>query len=367
MTKYIIQRVIWIFIILFTTLTITFVLLKLAPEYPPTKNDEKDTWLEKQVSDGFYTSVYYDATNPEHQQIIADIRVDLQDKIDKTIFIVSPVSGNDIIKVFYRVPIAQQYFRWLSNVITEWNWGTSTRVRTNASAFSVIAEKMPLTLSLNVAVLLFYLPFGFLFGILAALKKNTIVDNIMQIVVMMFLSVPGLVFILVLIIVFSYQLNNLLPPQFPLLELETDAEIAKGYIIPMIAGGLPAIAGLTRLLRAELSEVLTSEYVLLAKTKGLSHRQAVLRHAIRNSLVPMVPVIIGSFAGLLGGSFILESVYAIPGVGRVTLQALAQNQYDYNVIMASSAFYGIIGLFTVLIVDLSYGLIDPQIRMGAKK
>jgi ABC-type dipeptide/oligopeptide/nickel transport system permease component len=162
-------------------------------------------------------------------------------------------------------------------------------------------------------------------------------------------------------------MNNFLPSPFPLVGVESFKEIAKGFVIPVLAMGLPSIAGLTRLLRAELSEVLTSEFVLLAKTKGLSHTQAVLRHAIRNSLVPMVPIIIGSFAGLLGGSFIMESVYAIPGVGRITLQALSFQNYDYNVIMSSSAFYGIIGLVTVLIVDLSYGLIDPQIRMGARK
>jgi oligopeptide transport system permease protein len=84
-------------------------------------------------------------------------------------------------------------------------------------------------------------------------------------------------------------------------------------------------------------------------------------------MVPMIPIIIGSFAGLLSGSFILEQVYSIPGVGRVTLQALAAGNYDYNVIMVSSAFYGVIGLIAVLIVDLSYGIIDPRIRMGAKK
>jgi oligopeptide transport system permease protein len=81
----------------------------------------------------------------------------------------------------------------------------------------------------------------------------------------------------------------------------------------------------------------------------------------------MIPIIIGSFAGLLSGSFILEQVYSIPGVGRVTLQALAAGNYDYNVLMVSSAFYGVIGLVAVLIVDLSYGIIDPRIRMGAKK
>lgn len=366
MTKYIIQRVIWIFIILFTTLTITFTLLKLAPEYPPTKNEEKDTWLEKQVTDGFYTSVYYDINDPEDRAEVDLIRT-TNPNINRTVFIVAPVRDSNVIKVFYRVPIIVQYFRWLDNVITDWNWGTSTKIRVNVPAFTIIAERMPITLYLNLASLFFYMPFGFFFGILAALKKDTIVDNIMQILIMVFLSVPALVFILVLVIVFSYQMDNFLPSLFPLVGIESFWKIAEGFVIPVLAVGLPSIAGLTRILRAELSEVLTSEFVLLAKTKGLSHTQAVLRHAIRNSLVPMVPIIIGSFAGLLGGSFILESVYAIPGVGRITLQALAAGNYDYNVIMASSAFYGVIGLSTVLIVDLSYGIIDPQIRMGARK
>ncbi|AUD63563.1 hypothetical protein BK010_08660 [Tenericutes bacterium MO-XQ] len=366
MTKYIIQRVLWIFVILFTTLTITFVLLKLAPEYPPTKNEEKDTWLEKQVSDGYYTVEYYDKNDQDEVAEFNRIR-STNPEINETVFTVEPVNDSNVLKIFYRVPIPQQYLSWLNNVVGEWDWGTSTKVRVNYPAFKIIAERMPITFYLNLATLIFYLPFGFTFGIIAALKKDTIVDNIMQIVVMLFLSVPSLVFSLLLIILLSYQTGGLLPSRFPLIALQGFWEIAEGFVIPVIAGGLPAIAGLTRLLRAELSEVLTSEFVLLAKTKGLSHTQAVLRHAIRNSLVPMVPIIISSFAALLGGSFILERVYGIPGVGRVTLQALASGNYDYNVIMASSAFYGIIGLTTVLIVDLTYGIIDPQIRMGAKK
>lgn len=366
MTKYIIQRVIWIFIILFTTLTITFMLLKYAPEYPPTKNEDKDTWLEKQVSDGYYTSEYYDKNDPEQVAIVNSIRAN-NSGINKTVFIVEPIRDSNVLKVFFREPILKQYSQWLVNVVTEWDWGTSTKVRVNYPAFKIIAERIPITFYLNVATLVFYLPFGFAFGIIAALKKDTIVDNIMQVVIMMFLSVPSLVFILLLIILFSYQMDGFLPSRFPLVALQSFWEIAKGFAIPVIAAGLPSIAGLTRLLRAELSEVLTSEFVLLAKTKGLSHTQAVLRHAIRNSLVPMVPIIISSFAALLGGSFIMERVYGIPGVGRVTLQALASGNYDYNVLMASSAFYSVIGLVTVLIVDLSYGIIDPQIRMGAKK
>ena len=366
MTKYIIQRVIWIFIILFTVLTITFTLLKLAPEYPPSKNDEKDTWLERQVYDGYYTSEYYDINNADDMAKVDEIRT-TNTHINKTVFIVNPVRDSNVIKVFYRVPIPTQYFRWLKNIVTEWNWGTSTKIRVNIPAFQIISSRMPLTLKLNLAALAFYLPFGFGFGIIAALNKDSFVDNLMQIAVMVFLSVPSLIFILILIIVFSYGMDGFLPSLFPLVGVESGWTITKGYIIPVLALGMPAIAFLTRILRAELSEVLTSEFVLLARTKGLSRTQAVLRHAIRNSLVPMVPIVIGSFAGLLAGSFIMESVYAVPGVGRITLVALTQGNYDYNVIMTSTAFYGVIGLFSVLVVDLTYGIIDPQIRMGSRK
>ena len=365
MRRYIIQRVIWIFIILFTTLTITYVLLKLAPEYPPSKNEEKDTWLEKQVEDGYYTSRYLDMHNPDDMAYLEEVK--LRSDFNKKVFIVNPIGNvSTTYKVFYRIPIAVQYFRWVENVLTKWNWGTSTKIAVNRPAFSVISQRIPLTMTLNLVGLVFYLPFGFAFGIIAALRKDKFIDNIMQIFIMVFLSIPSLVLLLALIIIFAYQLNWL-PSLFPLIGIESKGQIAKGFIIPIIAMSLPSIAGLTRLLRAELSEVLTSEFVMLAKTKGLTHRQSVLRHAIRNSLVPMVPVIIGTFAALLSGSFIMESVYAIPGVGRITLRALQTSNYDYNVLMASNAFYGVIGLFAVLIVDLSYGLVDPQIRMGAKK
>ena len=365
MLNYVIQRIIWIFVILFATLTITFVLLKIAPEYPPTKVDDKDLWLEKQVNLGYYTVERLDATNPDdvahYEYVMSNNK-----NIDKTIFGVKPINNNRVLKIFYRVPISTQYFKWLGNVFTKWDWGDSTKIRTNTPAFEILVERMPWTLSLNLYTLLFYMPIGFLFGIIAALKKNTWVDNFMQVTIMIFLSIPGLVFILILMASFGYKWN-ILPATFPTIGIDPPGRIALGYIIPILALGLPAIAGLTRMLRAELSEVLTSEYVLLAKTKGLSHQQAVVRHAIRNSLVPMVPIVIGSFASLLGGSIIVELVYMFPGVGRITLQAMAVGNYDYNVIMVSSAFYGVIGLFTTLIVDLSYGIIDPQIRMGGKK
>lgn len=399
MRNYIIQRIIWIFIILISSLTITFVLLKSAPEYPPAKQEDKDVWLERQVAVGYYERDIYPNTEEGAAEVSAVVASRI-DELDETLFVVNPINDSTIIKVFYRVPIMEQYLIWVLNVLPHnedivcnslniedvdhpcfeqeiddvvgeefvfTDWGTSTTIRANYPAFLLIVDRIPITLSLNLLILVFYIPFGFLFGILAALKKDTIVDNLMQIFIMFFLSLPALVFILLLIILFSYSMDGALPSLFPVIGREDNWDIAKGYIIPVIAAGLPAVAGFTRMLRAELSEVLTSEFVLLAKTKGLSHQQAVLRHAIRNSLVPMIPIIIGSFAGLLSGSFILERVYAIPGVGTITLKALTKSAYDYNVLMASSAFYGVIALISVLIVDLSYGVIDPQIRMGGKR
>lgn len=366
MRNYIIQRVVWIFVILVTTLTITFTLFKLAPASPPEQPEMKDVWLEKQVYDGYYTKETYSRSSVADLNAVEEIKK-TNDDFNETIFIVNPINDSDVIKVFYRVPIPQQYLTWVTKVVTQWDWGTSTKIAANEPAFEIIVEKMPITLYLNLATLAFYIPFGFIFGTLAALNKDSWIDNVLQIVVMLFLSLPSLVFSLLLIIVFSYKMDGFLPSLFPLIARSNFWQMARGFVIPVVAAGLPAIASFTRMLRAELTEVLTSEFVLLAKTKGLSYRQAVVRHAIRNSLVPMVPVIIVSFAFLLSGSFILETVYAIPGVGRVTLQALAINNYDYNVLMVSSAFYGSITLTSTLIVDLSYGLIDPRIRMGAKK
>ena len=124
------------------------------------------------------------------------------------------------------------------------------------------------------------------------------------------------------------------------------------------------IAGLTRYTRAELAEVLTSEFMLLARTKGLTRRQATLRHALRNSMVPIFPMILGEFIGILGGSLIIESIFSIPGIGALYVQSI--NSLDYNFFMAISAFYTSIGLVAGIIIDLSYGFIDPRIRMGVK-
>lgn len=356
MTRYIIIRTIWIFIIISIILTLNFTLLKLAPEYPPTTKEEKTIYYSRQVSDGYMTERL-----EENPLMISSIRRN-EIVITRNAYYKEEVGRY---RIYEPISVAKQYFSWVRNIITEWNWGYSTRVQVNVPVFDVLKDRMVVTLKLNLIALFFYIPIGFALGILAALKKNSITDNVISLGVMIFISIPSFVTMTLLLMLFGYTLEWL-PTQFPSADLVGAIQFT-GLILPVLGLSFGSIAGLTRVTRAELTEVLTSEFLLLARTKGLTRTQAVIRHAMRNSMVPLVPGIIGSFVSLLSGSVIIEMIYGVPGTGRVYIRAMTRNSYDYNLILGTTAFYTIIGLFAVLLVDLSYGIVDPRIRMGARK
>jgi oligopeptide transport system permease protein len=340
-------------------LTLNFTLLKLAPEFPPTEKLQQQIYYARQVNDGYMT----EEVNRDADFILGVISGEIM-PCDKCQFIVA--DDNSYVRVYEPVPIAKQYLSWVRNVAFDWNWGYSTRVSVNTPVFEILAVRIPVTMKLNLIALFFYIPIGFGLGIVAALRKNTWLDNLISFGVMIFISVPSFVVMTLLLLVFGYMLEWV-PTQYPASDI-TDFWIQfRGLILPVMGLSFGSIAGLTRLTRAELTEVLTSEFLLLARTKGLTKRQAVIRHAMRNSMVPLVPSIIGSFVGLLSGSIIIEMIYSVPGVGRVFLRAMTRGSYDYNLILASTAFYTTIGLFAVLLVDLSYGIVDPRIRMGARR
>ena len=128
---------------------------------------------------------------------------------------------------------------------------------------------------------------------------------------------------------------------------------------------IDTIAGYARYTRAELTEVLTSEYLLLARTKGLTRAQTTVRHALRNAMVPIFPSIIAEVIYVLSGSIIIENIFVVPGVGSLYINSITA--LDYNFFLLLSAFYTLIGLTAGIVVDISYGIIDPRIRMGSKK
>jgi oligopeptide transport system permease protein len=273
------------------------------------------------------------------------------------------VDTNGISHYWYKRPIIDLYFNWIKNIVTKWDWGRSTQIKLNASAMSIILQRLPVSMYLNIISVIISVPLGILLGIWAGLKKNTWIDHTISTLVMIFISIPSFVVITFLIWIFSYQLGWL-PTQWPSAIMPNDIKVL-GYIIPVVSLSFGSVCGYTRFVRAELCEVMSSEYLLLARTKGLTKNQAIVRHALRNAFVPILPSILAEFIGILGGSMILESIYGIPGIGFLYITAL--NMKDYSVLMVDMAVFTMISLMAGIVLDLSYGFIDPRIRMGAKK
>lgn len=264
----------------------------------------------------------------------------------------------------YNKPYMVQFGIFLKNVLTDWDWGISDKLYFGQDVSEIFMTKLPATVVINFYSIILSIPIGIAFGIFAALKKNTWIDYTISTLTMVVISVPNFVYAFIIQYLLSYKLG-----WFPfLLKPGTD-----WFSPAMFWSMLPAvfslsfgvIGGFTRTTRAELTEVLTSEFMLLARTKGLTKSQATVRHAMKNCMVVVVPAIFGEFIGILGGSLIIEKIFAIPGVGGLALNAI--NARDYPIFIMVTCFYTIIGLAASLVVDISYGFIDPRIRMGSKK
>lgn len=266
----------------------------------------------------------------------------------------------------YGKPISVQYALFLKNVITKWDWGVGEQMYETLGIWDVLMKKLPYTIMVNLYSILIAIPIGLGFGIYAALKKNKWQDHVISTAVMIFISVPSYVYAFLVQYFLCFK-AGLFPITIP------SGETASLFSVKMFVSMMPAIislgfgviASLARYTRAELSEVLTGDYMLLARTKGLTKAQATARHAMRNAMVVILPMIIGEFLGIIYGSLIIEKIFAIPGVGDLYISSI--NLRDYNFFMALTFFYTFIGLASGILMDISYGFIDPRIRMGAKK
>ena len=266
-----------------------------------------------------------------------------------------------------RVPIIIQYANYLKRIVFHGDFG----VVTNLEGYPIYSDlwsevfipKLPPTILINIYSTLIGVPIGLGLGILAALKKNKWQDQVINVFIILLISLPSIVLALLIQYLFCFKLG-----WFPL-NMSTSNEY---FTWPVFHSMLPAvfalclgsIAGYARYTRAELSEVLTGEFMLLARTKGLTKGQAIFRHAMRNSMVVIFPSILSEFISVLSGSLIIEKMFLINGVGGLYLQAI--NNQDYDAFMLLSGFYTLIGLTAGIVIDISYGIIDPRIRMGAK-
>ena len=267
----------------------------------------------------------------------------------------------------YNEPLLTQYWIYWKNIITDWDFGTSWYIQFREPAWDLLTGRLLPTVIVNLGALLVSIPMGLMLGIYAAIKKNKWQDTLISTGVMVFISVPSYVYAF-LVQYFLYFKLGVLPLQVYSL---ADAggswltwKMLHSFIAPILAMSFGEIAGLCRFTRAELTETLTSDYMLLARTKGLTRAQATARHALKNAMVPILPMILGMLIAIMGGSFVIEQIFAIPGVGQ--LYMLSINLFDYDVFMMDSMFYIFIGLLGGIVTDLSYGFIDPRIRMGER-
>ena len=346
MWKYVLKRMGLALVTSFIILSLSFILIKCLPfEKPIGMVYDQFSYFESQVADGFV--LRFEKPVNEYGEMLFKYTM----------------PGTNTTYHYYLQPTLDQYAQWLTNILTEWDWGVSSHIKMGVSAGSIIADQLPYTIKVNIFATLISVPMGILLGIVAALNKNKPIDHFLSPGVMIMTSIPSFVLITFLLLIFCYN-NPILPSQWPADSAPMKQQIL-GYILPVCCLSFGSIAGYCRFVRAELCEVMSSEYLLLARTKGLTKQQAILRHALRNAMVPIVPSILAEVIGLLGGSMILENLYGIPGIGRLYTTALTSK--DYNVLFVDMAVFTTISLLAGVVLDISYGFIDPRIRMGAKK
>lgn len=279
--------------------------------------------------------------------------------------VVDPVTGA---VTYANVPIFQQLWTFIKGLFDPTNpapFGYSYKLEWLTKAPEVLFKHMTPTIIMNLYSMILSVPLGLGLGIFMALKKNKWQDHTLSVVVMLFISVPSFVYAFLLQYLFTYVWQIL-----PAIRADASVgwwswEMFKSMILPILSLSFGSIAGFARYTRAELTEVLTSDFMLLARTKGLTRTQATVRHAFRNSLVPIFPMILGEILSIMSGSLIIENIFTINGVGAIYLDSITTR--DYDVFQFVSMFYILIGLAGSLIVDVSYGLVDPRIRMGGRK
>lgn len=251
-------------------------------------------------------------------------------------------------------PLYVQFGNYVANIF-QGDFGVSYNISKNTPVSSLIESRLPVSIRVGGCAVFLGALVGLILGIIAALKHNTIWDNICTIISVLGVSVPSYVFALAL----SYTLGFKWPI-FPML-YSTSSPLMSS-VLPSIALSMFTMASIARFTRTEMIEVLSSDYLLLAESKGISGPTLILRHALRNALIPIVTVLAPLIVDLMTGSLVVEKIFSIPGVGSLLVTAIQSN--DYNVVVSLSFIYSAMYIGIMLVVDLLYGVIDPRIRVA---
>lgn len=302
--KYLLRRIFFILLTLFIIVTITFLLLNFLPGTPYTN--------EERLSDA--------------QILIMNERYGLND------------------------PFIVRYGQYLLNIL-QGDFGISFQFN-NIPVSTILASRIGPTLQLGIQGIVIGAIFGILLGVTAALRRTTWVDHSATFIAIIGRSVPNFVFAVLL-----QQLFALNVQWFPII---WDGSL-RSSVLPTIALAIAPLADTSRFVRTEMVDVLNSDYIELARAKGLGRNKIAFKHGLRNALIPIITILGPLAASLMSGSMVIENIYAIPGVGELFIQSILTN--DYQIIMAVTIFYSALLCSILLLVDILYGLIDPRIRV----
>lgn len=307
MAKYIGQRLVAMLITIWVITTLTFILMKAIPGSP--FNEERNTNESVQRN----LEAYY--------------------KLDQ--------------------PLIIQYFDYMKSLVT-FDFGPSIK-QPSQTVNDLIGRGFPISFELGMLALLVAVVSGILLGIFAALKHNGFIDYLAMTLAVLGISVPNFVLASLLIqqLAVTYKL-------FPTATWTSPMHM----VLPTLALAVGPMAIIARLTRSSMIEVLTQDYIRTAKAKGLSPVKIVFKHALRNALLPVITILGTLVAGILTGSFVIEKIFAIPGMGRYFVESI--NSRDYPVIMGTTVFYSIFLIVMLFLVDIAYGILDPRIKLHKK-
>lgn len=308
MTKYVLKRLCYMFVSLFIVITITFFLMKLMPGSP--FNDTKLNAQQKEILNEKY-------------------------------------GLND--------PVALQYVNYLKNVVTG-DFGNSFQYH-NMPVWDLVKPRLIPSMEMGITAMVIGVVLGLVLGVAAATKQNTWVDYTTTIISVIAVSVPSFVLAVLLQYVFAVKLE-----WFPVAGWEGFSTA----ILPSLALSATVLATVARYIRAEMIEVLSSDYILLARAKGNSTLKVLFGHALRNALIPIITIIVPMLAGILTGTLTIENIFGVPGLGDQFVRSITTN--DFSVIMATTILFSTLFIVSIFIVDILYGVIDSRIRVqGGKK
>ena len=268
-----------------------------------------------------------------------------------------PEQAQEIIEKKYGLdkPVFQRYTTYMKNLITTGDFGESI-VYTGKSANDVIKENTWTSAKIGLLAILFQVTIGVDLGMIAALNRGKPVDHVIRVLVVLAICVPSFVFAAVLQYFLAFKWK--LVPVFGWGQL-------KHYILPVAAYAIGGIASYTKYTRSSMISVIGEDYIVTAQAKGCKRKRIVKKHVLRNSMIPIITMIGPAISGVFAGSFILEKMFSIPGLGFYYVKAVSDN--DYTMIIGLTIFFAILFVGALIVVDILYGIADPRIRVAKGK